>query len=129
MDPATLIVAALTAGITEAAKGTVSDAVKASYQNLKKLVQDKFGGRQEAQVALRQLEKKPDTWKEAVKGELVEARLDQDKEVIALAQELLSLVDPQNTAIGKYNVQIAGDVKGFVQGDNANVTMNFGDKE
>jgi hypothetical protein len=34
-------------------------------------------------------------------------------------------VNPQQAASGKYNVQITGKVQGYVQGDHANVTMNF----
>jgi len=35
---------------------------------------------------------------------------------------------PKQAMMGKYNVQIAGDVHGFVQGDNQQVEMNFGKK-
>jgi hypothetical protein len=40
----------------------------------------------------------------------------------------MGLVDPQQAATGKYNVQIAGNVQGLAQGDYQRVEMNFGDK-
>jgi hypothetical protein len=38
----------------------------------------------------------------------------------------MQLVQPQQAALGKYNVQITGEVHGFAQGDHQTVHINFG---
>src|SRR5687768_13584011 len=52
MDPLTLILAALGAGAAAAAKETASGAVKDAYQGLKTLIQRRFAGKPEAEIAL-----------------------------------------------------------------------------
>ncbi len=50
------------------------------------------------------------------------------EKIIKAVQELVAQVNQPEEPMGKYNVQIAGSVKGFVQGDGTQVTMTFGDK-
>ena len=57
---------------------------------------------------------------------LIEEHIDQEGEIIAAARNLMTLAQPQQAAMGKYNVQITGNVQGYAQGDNQNVTMNVG---
>lgn len=128
MDPITLILTALTAGIAASAKDTASAALKDSYNGLKTLIQRKFVGRPSAEMALTEHERKPDVWKAPLEEGLKETRSDQDKEIIAAAQRLMTLVQPQQAAMGKYNVQIIGNVQGYTQGDYQQVIMNFGDE-
>ena len=52
-----------------------------------------------------------------------------DAEVIATAQQVISHINPQQAASGKYNIQITWKIQGFVQGDHASVTMNFTDEK
>ena len=47
--------------------------------------------------------------------------------IVQAAQALLKLIQPQQASAGKYNVQI-GEAQGTVVGDNAQVTMTFGNK-
>jgi hypothetical protein len=128
MDPLTLILTALGTGAAFLAKQAASEAVKDAYQALKTRLQQKFADKPEATVALAKYADKPDVWRAPVHEALTETAADQDRELITAAQQLLALVDPQQAAMGKYNVQIAGQVQGFVQGDHAQVTMTFGDK-
>jgi hypothetical protein len=125
MDPLTLILTALVTGATASLKDTAGDAIKDAYNGLKTLIQRKFMGKPTAEMALTEHEKKPDVWKAPLEEGLKETGTDQDQEVIAAAQKLMTLVQPQQAAMGKYNVQITGDVQGFAQGDNQQVTMNF----
>jgi hypothetical protein len=128
MDPVTLILSALVAGATAAAKDTATQGVKDAYLGLKALIQRRFAGKQEAEVALAQHEQKPDVWKEPLKAALTDTGTARDDEVVKAAQALMKLVDPQQAAVGKYNLQITGDVQGIAQGDHQQVEMNFGEK-
>ena len=128
MDPITLILTALAAGAAAGAQNTVSEAIKGAYRGLKTLVQRKFAGKPDAELVLAKYEEKPEVWEEPLKDALIEAATDQDEEIIKAAQKLMVLVNPQQAATGKYSVQITGNVQGFVQGDNAQVTMTFNDK-
>jgi hypothetical protein len=127
MEPTTLILTALAAGAAAAAKDTASQAIKDGYAGLKSLVQKRFAGKPEAEMALTQHEKKPEVWEAPLKEALAETGSDQDKEILQKAQTLMQLIQPQQASQGKYNIQI-GQAKGTVIGDNAQVTQNF-DKE
>jgi carbonic anhydrase len=129
MDPVTLILSALASGAVVAAKDTANQVVKDAYQGLKALIQRKFAGKPDAESALAKYERKPEVYKEPLKDELSQVVADKDEEIIKAAQKLMSLIDPQQAAKGKYNVQIAGNVYGLAQGDHQQVTMNFGGKQ
>jgi len=126
MDPITLILTALVSGAAASVKDTASQAVKEGYNGLKTLIQSKLAGRSAAETALAQFEEDPDVWKAPLEKELKKAGIAQDKEIIDTAQKVMTLVQPQQAAQGKYNVQITGNVQGFAQGDNQTVNMNFG---
>jgi hypothetical protein len=128
MDPVTLILTALATGAAASAKDVTGQAVKDAYNGLKALVKNKLVGKPDAEMALVQHEKKPEVWKAPLEDGLKEAGVAQDQEIIAAAQQLMTLVQPQQAAMGKYNVQITGNVQGFAQGDHQQVTMNFGNK-
>lgn len=128
MDPITLILSALMAGATAAAKATATEAVKDAYHGLKALIQSKFSGKPDAETTLSDYEKKPEGWrKERVKEALTETAADKDDEIIKAAQALLAKADPQGHAEGKYNVQFSGPVYGATIGDKNTVTNYFGD--
>jgi len=124
LDPTTLIVSAVTAGVAELAKASVSLAVKDAYSKLKALLQKRFGGKPEAELALVQVEKKPEVWEAPFKDAVVETGAAKDDAIVQAAQSLLKLVQPQQANVGKYNVQI-GEGQGTVVGDNAQVKMTF----
>jgi hypothetical protein len=128
MEPLSLIVAALVAGATAAAKDTATQAVKDAYQGLKTLVQRRFAGNAAAETALTEVEKpeKSELWRRPLEDAVRETKAYEQEEIVRAAQKLLTLVDPQQAAVGKYNVQIAGNVRGLAQGDHQTVTMNFG---
>ena len=125
MDPITLILTALISGATASVKDTASQAVKDTYNGLKTLIQSKLAGRSAAETALAQFEEDPDVWKAPLEKELNKAGIAQDKEIIDTAQRVMTLVQPQQAAQGKYNVQITGNVHGFASGDHQTVHMNF----
>jgi hypothetical protein len=127
MDPLTLILSALTAGIAASVKDTASTAVTDAYNGLKTLIQRKFADQPKAQTALVEYEEDPDTYEKPLKKVLTQGHLDQDEAILAAAQHLMTLLQPQQAAMGKYNVQITGNVQGYAQGDHQQVTMHFGE--
>lgn len=122
MEPTTtLILAALAFGAREVA----SEMIKDSYGALKGLVQRRFAGNEKAETALALYERDPVAGEVELKELLGETGANLDAEIIKASQALLVQINPQQAASGKYNVQITGKVQGYVQGDHANVTMNF----
>ena len=86
-----LILAALVAGATAAAKDTAGVAVKDAYEGLKNLIKQKFGDKTDLVDAVDKLEKKPDSEarKATVKEEIETAKVAGDAEIRKLAQDLL----------------------------------------
>jgi hypothetical protein len=126
MEPVTLILAALGAGALAGGQSVAGDAIKDTYVGLKELIKRKFAGKPHAELALTEHEADPKTWEAPLKKALTQEHLDQDPEIIEAAQKVMSLIQPQQAAMGKYNMQITGDVQGFAQGDYQHVNMNFG---
>ncbi len=124
MDPVSIMLAALAAGAAAAAKDTASQVIKDAYTGLKVLIQRRFANKPQAEMALTEYEKDEDTWRKPLQKSLVETGTDQDEMIVHQAQQVLKLVNPQQTAQGKYNVQIA-EGKGIVIGDHAQVNQTF----
>jgi hypothetical protein len=127
IEPANLIVSALTAGAIASVKDTTSQAIKDTYNALKSLIQRKLSHQAKAQKALLEYEDNPDIYEEPVRKALSTLHLDQDEEVLTTAHHLMSLVQPQQVAYSKYHTQNTSPVQGQVIGDHASVTQNFGD--
>ena len=127
MDPVNMVLAALAAGTTAAAQDTASQAIKDAYAALKALMLKRFEKKPQAEVALVEYEKDEDTWKKPLQKSLIEAGIDRDEAILQQAQSVLKLVNPQQAAQGKYNVQI-GEGKGIVIGDYAQVEQHFSEE-
>ncbi|HEX9945436.1 MAG TPA: hypothetical protein VGG03_25775 [Thermoanaerobaculia bacterium] len=125
MDPLTLIVTALAAGATAAAKETAGQVIKDAYNGLKGLIQKRFAGKPAAEVALAEHEKEPEVWSAPLKKALNEVGATEDETIVKAAQELLKRADPDGAAKGKYNVQFHGPAQGTVIGDRPTVTQTF----
>lgn len=100
MDPIYLIIAALSAGATAAAKDTAGTAVKDAYLGLKTLIKKKFAeqGKTDSSTILDKFEQKPEKTKALLEDELLESgldTLDKDDKVIKLAENLLNQVKDQ----------------------------------
>jgi hypothetical protein len=126
MDPVSVVLAALAAGATAAARDTASQAVKDAYAGLTALVKKRFDQKPQAEMTLTEYEKDTDTWEKPLHKSLVETGADQDEAIVRQAQQVLKLVNPQQASQGKYNVQIV-EGKGIVIGDNPQVTQTFGE--
>ena len=126
MDPATLVMSALTAGAVAALQETAGTAVKDAYQGLTALMKKKFMKDPKAIVALEGHAEDPQTWQKPLEKSIRDTGAAEDKEILAAARSLLEIVQSQKL-LPKYDVAIKGNVQGLVQGDNAQVTMNFED--
>ena len=134
MEPLTLILGALAAGATAAAKDTASQAIKDAYAGLKTLIQRRFAEKKapEGEMALTKYEEKPDVWEAPLKDALVETDTDQAAEILKAAEALkqaLELTSEGREAVSKYILNIQGSEVGVI-GDGAQVgKIHFGGKQ
>lgn len=124
MEPVSIIMAALAAGAVAGATDVASQAIKDAYAGLKALIGKRLAGKPAAETALTEYEQDAETWEKPLQKSLVEAGADKDQEIVDAAQQVLQLVQPQQVAQGKYNVQIA-QAQGVVIGDHAKVEQHF----
>src|SRR3712207_3079083 len=109
MDPVTVIETALAAGAGAGLKATATEAVKDTYAGLKALVLRRVKDQPAGEVAVVEHENDPETWAAPLAKTLTAAGADQDTELVAAAQRLLQLLDPDGTRAGTYNITATGD--------------------
>ncbi len=127
MDPVTLIVTAIVAGLATGAGEVAKAGIKDVYDLFMGRLRGKVTGHEDAQAALSGVEKKPDSAgrQTTLKEELEAIGAADDKDLVDLAQDVLRKLDEQGAQTGKYNIQISGG-QGFVIGDHAKVEQHFG---
>jgi hypothetical protein len=121
MDPITLIVTALSAGVASA----LQDDAKAAYQRLRDKLKQRFSSRPVGEMVLAQHESAPDTWEQPLRAELEAAGAGRDTDLVDAAQALMKLIDAAGSRSGKYNVTIHGG-QGIQIGDHNTQTNTFG---
>lgn len=129
MEPVTTAVigaasAGLAAGATDIGKKAVVDA----YSGFKKLITDKFGSDSELVDAVEKVEKNPDSKgrQMTLEEEVANAGADKDGEVVKAAQELISMIIPQQTPQSQF-IMDAKNSRGAIQSGNiSHVTQNYG---
>lgn len=120
-----MIVTALAAGAVKGAGETASAAVSDAYQGLKRLLGRMFGTNSRAELVLTEHETDPDTWQAPLAKLLAEVGADRDTQVVAAAERLLELADPQGSSAGKYVIDARGATVANI-GDHARQTNTFG---
>lgn len=125
MDPVTTaIVASVTAGFASGLAKAGEKAITDTYEALKKLLAKKFGKTSEVVKAIKRLEEKPESEgrKQMLQEEVVEAKVEQDPEILKMAQALLKLIEAQpgggqfiQQATGSYIAQAGPGAKASVQ--------------
>jgi hypothetical protein len=95
MDPISIVIAALVAGVAAGAKDIAGAEVKDTYQGLKGLIKKKFAGEPKAEMVLEEHATDPETYEAPLKKKLTEAGIDRDEEIIKAAQDLLSQAKEQ----------------------------------
>jgi hypothetical protein len=128
MDPITLILNALSAGAVASVQSTASDAVKDLYNGLKTRIQHKLSGKQNAELVLSEYESDPETWETPLKKVLTQEQVYREQDILAAARSLILQINPRQDVSIKYSTTIYGNVEGYAQGDNQQITMNFGNK-
>jgi hypothetical protein len=110
MEPVSVILAALLAGVAAGGKDVTSAAVKDAYAGLKSLLNRCFrrqpepvAAKQEAVLTEHEID--PDTWAKPLEKALRDAGADQDSEILAAARQLLAQADPAGTAAGTYDLR------------------------
>lgn len=126
MDPVSLIEAALVAGAAASAKDTSGQAVKDAYAGLKTLLSRLFAGKPKAQVIIDEHEAYPEAYEKPLKKLLTEAHADHDADLLAAADRVMTLVQPQQLGMGKIIVQNTGTVQVQNIGDQNTITQTFG---
>lgn len=128
MDPVTLVVSALLGGLAAGLTDTAKAATKDMYDALKARLMKKAEANEDAQDAIAKVEKQPASKarQELLKEELGKLPLENDEDLLKLAQSLLDALREPGDKAGKYNVDIQNS-QGIVVGDQSNVTQNFGD--
>lgn len=124
MDPLSLIITALVAGVSAGAQGTVSTMVSDAYAGLKALVRRRFKNRPAGEMALEKLAEDPEAWQPALKAELTRTGAADDQELVEAAQHVLSLFDAEGTKAGRYQVDARG-AQGVQIGDHGTQTNTF----
>jgi hypothetical protein len=130
MDPiTTAIVAALSAGAISGLTDTAKAAITDGYNKLKGLLTKKYGANSDVVQALDKLEAKPESSgrKDTLQEEIAAMNVEQDDEILAATKHLLTLVQPQQVGLGKFNIQITGNVQGQNIGDHQQITQYFGE--
>jgi hypothetical protein len=125
MDPITLIVTALAAGAASALQDGASAVVKDAYARLKALVTKRLADRPKGELVLAEHETAPQTWQAPLAAELSAVGANNDADLAAAAQALMSLVDEAGARSGKYVVAVR-DSQGVQIGDHNTQTNTFG---
>ncbi len=123
MDPVTLIVTALGAGVGAGLKDVTSLAVNDTYTRLRELLNRRLAGRRDSGLILTRHAESPEAWRGALSAELTAAGAAGDADLLAAARELMHLVDPPGAHNGKYDVDVHSSQG--VQVGNTNTQYNI----
>ncbi len=131
MDPISLIVAALVAGVTAGTKDAASGAVQDAYQALKRMVTRRLRASEDPAVTavdpdtlLTAHAQRPETWQAPLEEALRAGGAADDHDLVTAAQQLLALADPEGAQRGKYTVDLRG-AQGVQVGDHGTMTVNL----
>ena len=123
MDPVSVIVGAMVAGAAGGVSSSASAAVQSAYEALAGRLRNLFGRGDRAELVDR-VEADPVATQVELREELTAAGAGHDAELLAAAQRLWALLDPQAFAAGKYRVDLRG-AKGVQAGDHNTQINNF----
>lgn len=108
MDPAELVLAALSVGGEADDLGSSSATVIDAYSALRQQVEQSFVETPWAQVALDRFYASPEVWRQPLMDALVETGAATNPDTVAKAQELMALLDSRGARSGKFHVDIRG---------------------
>jgi hypothetical protein len=108
MEAVAVIESALAAGAGAGLKATATEAVKDAYAGLKALVLRRVKDNPAGEVAVVEHAKDPRTWSAPLAKTLTEVDAGEDANLVAAAQRLLQLLDPDGARAGTYNITASG---------------------
>jgi hypothetical protein len=100
MESVTLILTALAAGATAAAKDTAGTAVKDAYNGLKHLLKKKFEGDPLAQAVVDAKPEDIDKAEELLKTKITEFSVEKDTEILRAAKTLIDTLNSESVIQG-----------------------------
>jgi len=118
MEPISIIVHAVLTGLQFVADKGAGEMVKDAYANLKKHLLKKLDSHD---LAGPRPDEKLEDWTSRLEQLIKTNGLDKDPALVANAERFLSLV----TTTAKFNVNIHGSVKSFIQGDGSQINVSF----
>ncbi|MER7705854.1 hypothetical protein ABTX81_23540 [Kitasatospora sp. NPDC097605] len=113
-----LVMAALAAGASAGLTDTASSAVRDAYSALREKVRRRLPAHAAEVLDAEQVE--PDAWEARLRAELTASGADRDRELLAAAEALLTLVG----SAAKYQVDARG-AKGVQIGDHSTQSITF----
>jgi hypothetical protein len=109
----TLILAALAAGVAAGVGDTATQSIKDGYTALKALIKKRFAGNTKAEETLADHEADPDTYEKPLARQLKETGADQDHEILAAAEAIVTAAHQAGVAT-KYHVTVTGGKVGII---------------
>jgi hypothetical protein len=100
MEPIAIILTALVAGATAAAKDTAGTAVKDAYNGLKHLLKKKFEGDPLAQAVVDAKPEDIDKAEELLKTKITEFSVEKDTEILRAAKTLIDTLNSESVIQG-----------------------------
>jgi hypothetical protein len=126
MEPIAIILTALVAGATAAAKDTAGTAVKDAYNGLKHLLKKKFQGDPLAQAVVDAKPEDIDKAEGLLKTKITEFGVEKDTEILRAAKTLIDTLNSGSvTQGGSPRLNIGGNVKGIVGNVNTQGDSNI----
>ena len=123
MDPVSLVVGALAAGLSETVTGAVQDAYAGLRDALVRRLRRDKGQDGSAEQAVEAIEAQVAD-RTTLRATVSTAGLATDEQVLAAAQQVLQAADPAGARVGKYVIDLR-EAKGVQVGDNPTMTINF----
>jgi len=125
MEPISLILAALVAGVATGTGQSAANAIQDAYKGLRDALKRRLADKPAAQEAVEQYTNDPEAWRGNLEVHLKQAGADQDRAVVDAASSVMRLADPAGASEGKYNVNLAG-AQGVQVGEGNTQTNYFG---
>ncbi|MFB7654930.1 MULTISPECIES: hypothetical protein [unclassified Streptomyces] len=125
MDPISLILGALLAGVSKGSGEVASSAVMDAYTGFRESLKRRLTGRGSAQAAVEEYTADPDTWRPALEAYLQQADIQRDEALLAAAAAVLNAADPAGASRGRYAVHLYG-AHGVQVGDRNTQTNHYG---
>lgn len=128
MEPVSIIIAALVAGITGGLTQSANQVVKDAYQAFKTSLIGKLENPDKTKQLIQQVEEQPlaETRQLELKNELLQSQIIDNKEIINMAIKILELTNNKSGEVNKYKVDV-NNSKGIVTGDGNTINQTFND--